>query len=333
MDPWLSHHIVCPRDKTLLKETAGGLRCAGGHSYPVVEGIPVLLLDDVEPTHTECAKNVSAAIGQAQAEKSEKPAGAYGSVDPYVQREIVGTCGIMYKGLINRLKRYPIPNFPLPDAEGLHLLDIGCSWGRWSISAARKGYRPVGLDPSLEAVLSARRVIEQMGDVSACFVVGDARHLPFAPESFDVVFSYSVLQHFNTKSLEETLSEITRVLAPNGKTLIQMANACGVRNSYSQLKKILKKPDLFDVRYWRPSQMKRLFETFIGPTTLSVDGYFTLNPQTSDLNLLPAPYRLVVLLSEILKRGSRRVPQLLTFADSLYVESRRSNKESPCGTA
>ena len=40
---------------------------------------------------------------------------------------------------------------------GSRLLDLGSSWGRWSIAAARKGYSVVGLDPSLGAVLAARR--------------------------------------------------------------------------------------------------------------------------------------------------------------------------------
>ena len=38
------------------------------------------------------------------------------------------------------------------------LLDIGCSWGRWSLAAARKGYSVVGIDPSLGAVMAARRI-------------------------------------------------------------------------------------------------------------------------------------------------------------------------------
>jgi cyclopropane fatty-acyl-phospholipid synthase-like methyltransferase len=40
---------------------------------------------------------------------------------------------------------------------GKLLLDIGCSWGRWSISAARNGWCVVGIDPSLGAIMAARR--------------------------------------------------------------------------------------------------------------------------------------------------------------------------------
>ena len=57
----------------------------------------------------------------------------------------------------------------------------------------------MGIDPSLDAVLAARRVSRQLG-VEASFVVGDARFLPFANDSFDTVFCYSVLQHFSKEN-------------------------------------------------------------------------------------------------------------------------------------
>ena len=39
---------------------------------------------------------------------------------------------------------------------GTRLLDIGCSWGRWSLAAAARGYDAVGIDPSLGAIMAAR---------------------------------------------------------------------------------------------------------------------------------------------------------------------------------
>ena len=46
------------------------------------------------------------------------------------------------------------------------------------MSAAKKGYRAVGIDPSLGAVMAARRVARQLGLEIKC-IVGDARFLPF----------------------------------------------------------------------------------------------------------------------------------------------------------
>ena len=82
-------------------------------------------------------------------------------------------------------------------ANGELLLDIGCNWGRWTIAAAQRGYRPIGIDPSFEAIVAARRIARQLGVDDARYVVADARKLPFADGTFDVVFSYGVLQHFS----------------------------------------------------------------------------------------------------------------------------------------
>jgi hypothetical protein len=104
-------------------------------------------------------------------------------IDPFVN----GTNGAMYRPLVGRLLRYPIRELRVPPGQGQSLLDIGCNWARWSISAARKGYAVVGLGPCLQAVEAARRVSQQL-DLKNDNVVGDATHLLFSAESFDVVF-------------------------------------------------------------------------------------------------------------------------------------------------
>src|SRR5882762_5809881 len=62
-------------------------------------------------------------------------------IDPVVSFLIGATNGIAYKGLIGKLAEYPIPEIRLPPGGGKVFLDLGCSWGRWCIAAARKGYR------------------------------------------------------------------------------------------------------------------------------------------------------------------------------------------------
>src|SRR5258705_11882356 len=90
----------------------------------------------------------------------------------------------------------PNPEMPVEEGPGGTLVDIGCNWGRWTIAAARRGYRTIGVDPSLQALLAARAVCAQLG-VEADFVIGDASHLPLRSASIDTAFSYSVIQHFS----------------------------------------------------------------------------------------------------------------------------------------
>lgn len=318
LDPWLAANLVCPRDRLRLELAGNTLLCAADHEYPVVDGIPVLLVSEREATHASCWVSLDeAAAGRTG---DVEPLGE--GIDPRVADVIGATCGYLYRHLIGRLPRYPIPELRLPEGDGKLFLEVGCSWGRWCFAAARRGYRAVGIDPSLLAVRAARRVSSQLG-IPGSFVVGDARALPFPSETFDVVFSYSVFQHFAKDAVAESLAEIERVLDPAGISLVQMANKYGLRSFYGQARRRFTEPRDFDVRYWGPGELERVFEERIGPSTLSVDGFFSLNAQASDIDLMPARYRAVIRASDALRAASERIGALKQVADSLYVTSRK----------
>ena len=326
LDAWLQDQMVCPRDHERLALRAPQiLGCSSGHTYPVVDGIPVMLLAEVSPTHgVFCAS-----LAQAKEAALNQPSGppdSMATIDPFVQKEIGATCGNMYQSLRNQLKDYPIPQLRLRHGQGDVFLDIGCNWGRWCVSAARMGYRVVGIDPSLEAVRAASRIARQL-DVSPLYVVADARHLPFAPERFAVVFSYSVLQHLEREDVFESVQEIARVLRPGGTSLVQMPNRFGLLNIYYEFRQLFRGKVLFDVHYWWPWTLLSVFGRALGPTTLSVDGFFSLNPQNSDRAMLPWHFRLIVSISEALRKFSAKCPGLVYLADSLYVQSQRREAE------
>lgn len=324
MDEWLLRNLVCPIDHTPLTRERDTLRCEARHAYPVVEGIAVLLVPDAEPTHPYLAETLEAAArwkrGEPLGWQEDRP-DATGGIDRWVQREIGNTCGNLYWGLLNKLPRYPIPELRLPAGEGRRLLDVGCNWGRWTIAASRSGYASVGIEPSLRALLAAKRVARQL-DAPAQFVVADARHLPFAHDCLDVVFSYGVLQHFSREAAEAALEEMARVLRPSGCCLVQMANRYGIWQLSGQLRQWRRRHSLFAVRRYSPGELVEMFERRIGPARLDVDGFFTLNAQPADLDLLPARYRLVVRASEALRKLSATLPALQRVADSLYIHAR-----------
>ena len=323
MHRWLRENLVCPRDYSNLRLEDNTLICPRGHTYPYLDGIPIMLLEEEKPTHEGFFRKTFEQItSSCELHQLDDGATSEEAVDLHVQRIVAGTCGMMYKPLIGKLTSYPIPELRLPQASGQCFLDIGCNWGRWCISAARKGYAPVGIDPSLDAIWAARRVARQL-EVSVIYVVADARHLPFVSNCFDVVFSYSVLQHFDKGDVRLSLAEIARTLKTSGISLIQLPNVFGLRNLYNRLRVGFREPTAFNVRYWSLSELKNTFSDFIGPTSLSVDGYFSLDAQISDIDLFPLRYRLVVYCSEILRRMSEKVQWMEYFADSLYVKSTR----------
>lgn len=319
LDPWLREHLVCPRDHTVLEQHGERLTCRQGHEYPFVDGIPIMVVDDVPQTHWVATWSVEHAY-----DETAPVSLAEGELDPFVRDAVGATCGNLYYATGATMTRYPIPLFPMtPHAAGDVLLDVGCHWGRWCMSASKAGFRAIGIDPFLPAVRAARRVARQLG-VAPAFVVGDARHLPFRSASFDAAFSYSVFQHFSPDDAALAIGQMGRVLGQNGRALVQMASKFGVRNFVQQARRGFRTPKLFEVRYWYPADMLRQFEQRVGPARLAVDSFFSLNAQTADLELIPWRYRPLVRTSERLRTASERTQSLVYLADSLYVHATRA---------
>lgn len=321
---WLHEHLVCPVDHSPLRSEGNWLISQAGRRYPVVAGIPVLLRSDVEQTIWWAQKSIDDAVAIAEDRMpmptiSQQADGH--TIDPWVQKIVAATCGNLYKPLIDNLSSYPIPKLRLPPGNGDIFLELGCNWGRWLIAAAQKGYRPIGIDPSLEAALSAQRVAAQL-DLHIGIVVADARYLPFTSAAMDVVFSYSVLQHFSKTSAVLAMQEAGRVLRPGGTSLIQMPNRYGIRSIYNLARRGFSEGSAFDVRYWTLPELRRTFDQAIpGHTTISVDGYFGLGIQATDKPLLPRHYQVIISASETLRKLSLHSPFMKLFADSLYIQT------------
>lgn len=317
IDPWLQENIACPRDQAPLTPTGGRLVCPSGHDYRVVDGIPILLRDDVDSVHWAGARALTL-TGEELIDAATPSSDS--SVHSFVRRGIAATNGIMYAQLVGKLEDYPIPHLRAEPSGGKRFLDMGCNWGRWCFAASRAGFEPVGIDPSYEAVHAARAVARQL-DVNARFVVGDARFPPFRSDCFDFVFSYSVLQHLPREQVRESLAGARRVLRPGGRALVQMPNRLGARSLYHQARRAFREAVQFEVRYWSIASLEKTFSELIGPSQTRVDGFLSLNPQPAESAMLPARYRVVVAVSELLRGLSGNITALRHFADSIYVES------------
>lgn len=331
--------LRCPLNGDALERRGRWLVSQSGETYPIVaDGLPVLLArppDDptvwVVKDSYEAARaypddpfqipTIQTTIPLRRRAREMLAAGGYGPVDPVIQCLVASTGGHMYRRLVGALPEVPIPELRLPEGRG-RFLDIGCSWGRWSIAAARKGYSVVGIDPCLGAVMAARRLATAMG-LDIDFIVADALRLPFAAESFHQIFSYSVLQHFSYAHAEQALRESARVARPGAGLLAQMPNRFGVRSLQHQARRGFRAARSFDVRYYSPRRLLETFTAAFGPSRLSIDGFFGLGIQPADRRLMSLAGRLVIDLSELLRAGARAFPPLLWLADSLYVSSRR----------
>ncbi len=340
IDQWYLDNLACPVDHSVLTGAGDTLYCAQGHRFPVVDGVPVMLRTDVLQTISLAAASLRRAAGEevdlrAPALHLESlginddekrgvlamvASATPGAVDPVVAYLVAATNGLMYKHLIGGLQAYPIPEISLAPGRDRRLLDVGCSWGRWTIAAQRAGYDAVGIDPSLGAVMAARRVAQRLG-VPSHYVCADARHLPFPDHLLDVTYSYSVLQHLSPADASAAVAEMGRVLKPGGLARVQMPTRFGVRCLYHQARRGFRAASGFEVRYWSFGALSRLFTRHVGAPRFEADGYFGIGLQATDAALMPSRLRRVLHVSERLKAISRRCRPLVWIADSVFVES------------
>jgi ubiquinone/menaquinone biosynthesis C-methylase UbiE len=104
-------------------------------------------------------------------------------------------------------------------APGEDVLDLGCGTGVVARAVARRvgaHGRVVGLDPSPLMLSVGREIAEREGLLNRIeFRAGDARELPFAEATFDVVLAVTALSH--TTDAERVVPALVRVVRPGGR--------------------------------------------------------------------------------------------------------------------
>ena len=103
--------------------------------------------------------------------------------------------------------------------KGKRLLEVGCGMGTDLLQFARGGAICTGVDLTPRSV-EISSLHFGLYDMRADFVLGDGERLPFADESFDVVYSNGVLHH--TPDTAQAVRELHRVLRPGGVAKVML---------------------------------------------------------------------------------------------------------------
>jgi SAM-dependent methyltransferase len=97
-------------------------------------------------------------------------------------------------------------------------LDVGCGEGRFCRMLKPHGVDVVGVDPTPALIAAART-----RDTTGVYLEAPAERLPFGDETFDLVVSY--LSLIDIPDIQSAISEMARVLKPDGTLLIANLNA------------------------------------------------------------------------------------------------------------
>lgn len=147
--------------------------------------------------------------------------------------------------------------------RGMHILDVGCGTGNFSIKLAQIGCRVTAVDVSENMLQIARTKVKQKHlDIS--FHKMDAYDLQFAENNFDGVLSMAAFEFIDRPKC--VLQEMMRVVKNDGQIVVGTISSEGAWGKYykkSAAHSIFKHATfhtLDDMKSWCPSKLSQFGE-------------------------------------------------------------------------
>ena len=156
--------------------------------------------------------------------------------------------------------------------RGSSVLECGCAPAKWLMYFFKEFDCSIyGIDNSESGLNLSKRNLSNQKINEYELIKGDVNHISFDTNTFDIVFSAGLLEHFNEP--EKIVSEMSRILKPGGLLIIQIPNfhigsllwfiedvihKKGMSKTHSNLY-------LNDVESWLKNQnMRIIFSSYIG---------------------------------------------------------------------
>jgi len=119
--------------------------------------------------------------------------------------------------------QYLLKHFTPP----LKVLEAGCGIGRWVIPMSQEKYNVTGIEIKEEAI---NVIAQNYSSENLTLVVGDIFNMPFPDNSFDIVISLGVLEHFEHKhTLVKAIVEHKRIMKEDGIFIITVPHISLIR--------------------------------------------------------------------------------------------------------
>ncbi|MBS1797760.1 MAG: class I SAM-dependent methyltransferase [Acidobacteria bacterium] len=124
------------------------------------------------------------------------------------------------------------------DFRGKRTLEIGLGQGADAEQIIRRGADWFGIDLTRESVERTNLRIGLRKLKAGGVTQGSAVEMPFAAESFDIVFSHGVLHHI--PEIKKAAAEIRRIIKPDGELIVMLyaKNSLNYRASIAFLRRL-----------------------------------------------------------------------------------------------
>jgi len=179
--------LFCPTHKLALAHLGDQLICVHDHAFPIISGIPRFT-----------GEGYSSAFGfqwrifaKTQFDSQTKTS--------ITKKRVIDAFGVEVWDLL----------------PGSTVLEVGCGAGRFTEILLNKGAKVCSTDISL-AVDINKANFPLSSDHSV--IQADVAHLPFKPDTFNIVFCLGVIQH--TPNPEKTIEQLSNLVATGGWLII-----------------------------------------------------------------------------------------------------------------
>ncbi|SRR5579883_162170 len=180
--------------------------------------------------------------------------------------------------------------------SGGALLDLGCSSGSFLASLKGQNWRLFGVEMSPEAAKAAR------AKTGADVFIGDILDAPFAPESFDVITCFDVLEHVYEP--DRVLEKVKQWLKPDGVFYMLVPNIdSGEARTFRSYWYGLELPR--HLTHFSPESLRQMAHS-AGLTELSIESHSNPTVEYSMYHLMTAGLRAIGISRPALAKAPRR---------------------------
>ena len=146
----------------------------------------------------------------------------YEDVDTDLTREQLFTGLDDLQDMFALREHMAVADMPLSELTGKRILEIGPGAGGHSALFAKHGAIMASGDITFDRARATQAKFDLMGEAAAgCQALqSDGEFLPFADNTFDIVYSNGVLHH--TPDTQKAVDEVKRVLKPGGQAVIML---------------------------------------------------------------------------------------------------------------